>query len=109
MHLRCTLMDFERNYQVKILPKQINKVIYYNSLAVNASSTKFILIVLFILIGEIFLMQNVNSFLGFWVSSFNIYPVLLCAFIPIKRYSNAEADKAKIIKENKNKSGIYKL
>jgi len=27
---------------------------------------------------------------------------------PIKIYSNAEADKAKIIKENKQKSGIYK-
>ena len=27
--------------------------------------------------------------------------------IPIKSYSNAEADKAKILKENTNKSGIY--
>ena len=33
--LRCTLMGFERNYQVKILSKQINKVRSYNSLAVN--------------------------------------------------------------------------
>ena len=37
IHLRCTLMGFERNYQIKILSKQINKVIYYTSLAVNAS------------------------------------------------------------------------
>ena len=33
--LSCTLKGFERNYQVKILSKQINKVRSYNSLAVN--------------------------------------------------------------------------
>jgi hypothetical protein len=33
----------------------------------------------------------------------------LAAIIPIKSYSNAEADKAKILKENKDKSGIYML
>jgi len=43
-------------------------------------------------------------FNGIW---FDIDPVLLAA-IPIKIYSNAEADKDKILKENKNKSGIYK-
>src|SRR5437588_6059873 len=32
----------------------------------------------------------------------------LAAIIPIKSYSNAEADKAKILSDNKNKSGIYK-
>ena len=32
----------------------------------------------------------------------------LAAIIPIKSYSNAEADKAQILKDNKNKSGIYK-
>jgi len=31
----------------------------------------------------------------------------LAAIIPIKSYSNAESDKGKILKENKNKSGIY--
>ena len=65
------------------------------------------MIVLFILIGEIFLMQNVNSFLWSWVSSFYKNPFLLAAIIPIKSYSNAEADKATILKENTNKSGIY--
>jgi len=35
-------------------------------------------------------------------------PFLLAAIIPIKTYSNAEADKAIILKENKNKSGIYR-
>jgi len=65
------------------------------------------LIVLFILIGGIFLMQNVNSFFWSWLASFYIYPFLLAAIIPIKSYSNAEAEKAKILKENKNKSGIY--
>ena len=38
---------------------------------------------------------------------FCIDSFLLCIIIPIKIYSNAEADKSKIIKENKNKSGIY--
>ena len=33
---------------------------------------------------------------------------LLAALIPIKIYSNAESDKALILKENQNKSGIYK-
>jgi len=33
--------------------------------------------------------------------------LLLAAIVPIKSYSNAEADKDKIIKENKDKSGIY--
>jgi hypothetical protein len=51
---------------------------------------------------------GINPFLGSWVGSFSFDPCLLCAaFIPIKSYSNAEADKAKIIKENKNKAGIY--
>ena len=31
----------------------------------------------------------------------------LAALIPIKSYPNAEADKVTILKENKNKSGIY--
>jgi len=52
-------------------------------------------------------MQNVNSFLGSWLASFYIYPFLLAAIIPIKRYSNAEAEKDKILSENNNKSGIY--
>jgi len=38
---------------------------------------------------------------------FYIDPFLLAAIIPIKSSSNAEADKAIILKENKNKSGIY--
>jgi len=32
---------------------------------------------------------------------------LLASFIPIQIYFNAEADKAQILKDNKNKSGIY--
>jgi len=35
-------------------------------------------------------------------------PIFLYTIIPIKIYSNAEADKDIILKENKNKSGIYK-
>jgi len=34
-------------------------------------------------------------------------PIFLCAIIPIKSYSNAEADKAQILSENQNKSAIY--
>jgi len=33
--------------------------------------------------------------------------VFLCAIIPIKSYSNAEADKVHILSDNQNKSGIY--
>jgi len=69
---------------------------------------EFAFIVLFILIEQIFLIKNVNSFFGYWLwSSFYIYPFYVCAFIPIKIYPNAEADKSKILKENTNKSGIY--
>ena len=32
----------------------------------------------------------------------------LAAIIPIKIYSNAEADKAQILSDNQNKSGIYR-
>ena len=67
------------------------------------------MIILFILIGQIFLIQNdVNSFgTDYWLASLYIDSFLLAAIIPIKIYSNAEADKAKIIQENKTKSGIY--
>jgi hypothetical protein len=41
------------------------------------------------------------------VSSFCIDPVLFCAIIPIKIYSNISDDKAQILSENKTKSGIY--
>jgi len=70
---------------------------------------EFAWIILFILIGQIFLIQNVNSFLGYWVSSFSSEAglFLLAAIIPIKSYSNAEDEKKKILKENQNKSGVY--
>ena len=43
------------------------------------------------------------------VSSHNYFvdPVFLCAFVPIKSYSNVETEKGQIIKENENKAGIY--
>ena len=44
---------------------------------------------------------------GFFFFSLFIDPFLLAAIVPIKSYSNAEADKDTILKENKNKSGIY--
>ena len=37
----------------------------------------------------------------------DVYPFLFAAIIPIKSYSNAEDEKAQILKDNKNKSGIY--
>ena len=46
--------------------------------------------------------------LFFFCDSLNYFCFLsLVPIVPIKSYSNAEADKSKIIKENKNKSGIY--
>ena len=41
------------------------------------------------------------------VADFSINPVLLAAIVPIKSYSNAKAEKYIILKENKDKSGIY--
>jgi hypothetical protein len=41
------------------------------------------------------------------ITLFDIDPFLLCAIIPIKSYSNAEADKGKILSENPKKSGVY--
>jgi hypothetical protein len=38
--LRCTLMGFERNYQVKIPSNQINKYRSYSSIAVQQCSTQ---------------------------------------------------------------------
>src|SRR5437588_8877032 len=72
---------------------------------------EFALIILFILIGQIFLISSSNlvSILSTTVglTDFVKDHWVLCAFVPIKIYSNAEADKSKIIQENKNKSGIY--
>jgi len=48
-------------------------------------------------------------FVGSLVAEFSIDPfLLLAAIVPIKSYSNAEDEKDKILKENQNKSGIYK-
>ena len=38
--LRCTLMGFERNYQVKVLSKQLNKKIFCTSAYTGVLSTK---------------------------------------------------------------------
>jgi len=67
------------------------------------------LIVLFILIGGIFLISSSDlvSQLSTIVGYIGFDSLLLAAIIPIKTYSNAETDKAKILKENQNKSGIY--
>ena len=39
MLLRFTLMDYENSYQIKFLSKQLNKSIYYNTLAVKQTNT----------------------------------------------------------------------
>jgi hypothetical protein len=49
----------------------------------------------------------INNCLGELVMVLDVDPVFFCAFVPIKIYSNVEADKAKILKENKNKAGVY--
>jgi hypothetical protein len=41
-----------------------------------------------------------QDFVGF-------FPLLSLFICPIKSYSNAEDDKAKILQDNQNKSGIY--
>ena len=52
-------------------------------------------------------MGSITSYFLVGSITFDIDPFLLCAIIPIKSYSNAEADKGKILSENTNKSGIY--
>jgi len=39
LHLRCTLMGFERNYQIKIPSKQLNKQ-YYSTLSKTSLNNK---------------------------------------------------------------------
>jgi len=47
--------------------------------------------------------------LFFCLYSLNSFCLLsLVPIVPIKSYSNAEADKDQILKDNQNKSGIYK-
>ena len=47
-------------------------------------------------------------FLFFCLDSLNFFCLLsLVPIVPIKTYSNAEAEKDKILSDNKNKSGIY--
>jgi hypothetical protein len=53
------------------------------------------------------LVSELSTTVGLHLVSIN--PVLLCAFVPIKIYPNAEADKAIILSDNKNKSGIYRF
>ena len=64
-----------------------------------------------LLIGQIFLMSSSDLVSIFSTTvgllHYSLDPWLLAAIIPIKIYSNAEADKSKILKENKNKSSIY--
>lgn len=54
-----------------------------------------------------FLVGSIISYFLVGSITFDIDPFLLCAIIPIKNYSNAEADKGKILSENTNKSGFY--
>lgn len=54
-----------------------------------------------------FLVGSITSYFLVGSIIFDIDSFLLCAIIPIKSYSNAEADKGKILSENTNKSGIY--
>jgi hypothetical protein len=63
------------------------------------------------LLWYLFVINYILFLLGYlWVVSSHNYfidPVFLCAFIPIKSYSNAETEKGQILKENKKKSGVY--
>jgi len=71
---------------------------------------EFSFIILFIIIGRIFLISSSDlvSMLSTIVGEhFCIDSFLLCIIIPIKIYSNAEADKSTILSDNRNKTGIY--
>lgn len=48
LRLRCTLVDFEKNYQAKNLSKQLSKVRFFSHLASNNEETQFLLNPLFI-------------------------------------------------------------
>ena len=94
MHLRYTLMGFERNYQIKIPSNQLN--IKY--LFLHFSYFKNILFFSILL----FSLTNLSDFFLFSDSFFS-----LSCFVPIKIYHNAQASKSMIFKENKNKTGVY--
>ena len=71
---------------------------------------EFAFIILFILIGQIFLMSSSDLVSELSTTAELHYfsdPVWLAAIISIKIYSNAEVDKSKILSDNKDKSGIY--
>ena len=100
----------------------------------NIRYFEFVFIILLILIGQIFLISS-SDFFSIFISiklqsydldvfetlyrnfelsttvgtgfSFGWDPFWLAAIIPIKTYSNAEADKDTILSDSKNKSGIY--
>ena len=72
---------------------------------------EFVFIIWLILIEQIFLISSsdlvsmLSTTAG--LTDVDVYPFLFAAIIPIKSYSNAEDEKAQILKDNKNKSGIY--
>jgi hypothetical protein len=100
------------NYTIKIYNRCIsvlNKYLLIISISLKLKlynrSIGITLVNTIILFGiTLFLFNYTIVLFGIW---FDIDPVLLTAIIPIKSYSNAEAEKATILKENKNKSGIY--
>jgi len=79
--LKCILKGFERNYQIRILSNQIN----LRGTRLFTSKAQ--------LVNPCFAKQNFDT------PEYSL---------PIKIYSNAEADKTPILSDNKNKSGIYR-
>jgi len=74
----------------------------------SCSSSLTITISLLTLIIALFIFSPTELFSIVGILTLSIFNSSLCAMVPIKIYDNAEDDKAKILSENKNKSGIYK-
>ena len=75
---------------------------------------EFVFIIWLILIGQIFLMSSSDLVSMFsttvGLTDFFNDPFVLCAIVPMKSYTNAEAPsgyKSQILKDNQNKYGVY--
>jgi hypothetical protein len=78
------------------------RVAFYAHRRIFLIYPSFILAVFIIMV-----IYAVSNCLDILVMVLDLDPLLLCALIPIKSYSNAETEKAKILSENKKKAGIY--
>ena len=135
MHLRCTLMGFERNYPIKIPSNQLNcrkfstlnnssyiNPWFWTGLIDGEGSFSVIISYLIIFITENYYQDSVNfasfltiySFIPFFIlyTDKNSQDIFYLSNKESKVsavivYSNIDTDKSKILSENKGKAGIY--